>query len=195
MLIAGCGVTSVMSGMSLLSMSDRQRAALQRMAKSPSQSHRAVIQARALLLAADGMGNPEIAARVGASAPSVRRWRHRFACWGVAGVGKIASGRGRKPRLPDGTVPEVVRRTQQEAPPNGDTHWTSRSLAREMGIGKDAVAKIWRDHELKPWQVRTFKVSNDPAFEDKLTGRGGPLHGPAGPCCGVQLRRKASVRV
>jgi transposase len=155
--------------MSLLSMSDEQRAALGRMAKSPSQSHRAVIQARALLLAAGVMGNPEIAARVGASAPSVRRWRHRFACRGVAGAGKIASGRGRKPCLPEGTVPEVARRTQQEAPPNGDTHWTSRSLAREMGISKDAVAKIWRDHELKLWQVKTFKVSHDPDFEDKLT--------------------------
>jgi transposase len=169
MLIAGCGVTSVMSRMSSLQVSDEQRVALERMARSPSQSHRAVVQARALLLAADGVSNPEIAERVDASAPSVRRWRHRFACRGVAGVGKIAPGRGRKPRLPEGTVPEVVRRTQQETPPNGDTHWTSRSLAREMGIGKDAVAKIWADHELKPWQVKTFKVSHDPAFEDKLT--------------------------
>ncbi len=80
----------------------------------------------------------------------------------------IATGRGRKPWLPPGTVAEVVRVTQHERPSGGSTHWTTRTLARQLGIGKDAVARIWADHNLKPWKVETFKISTDPRFEDKL---------------------------
>jgi len=55
-----------------------------------------------------------------------------------------------------------------EKPADTSTHWTTRTLAKRFGIGKDTVARIWRDHELKPWKIDTFKVSNDPRFEDKL---------------------------
>jgi len=85
---------------------------------------------------------------------------------GTAGVGAIAKGRGRKPALAEGTVVEVVRVTCQERPADGSTHWTTRSLARRFGIGKDAVARIWSDHNLKPWKVDTFKISTDPNFEE-----------------------------
>ena len=62
----------------------------------------------------------------------------------------------------------VVRATLHERPDDTSTHWTTRTLAKRMGIGKDTVAGIWRDHELKPWKVDTFKISNDPRFEEKL---------------------------
>jgi hypothetical protein len=70
--------------------------------------------------------------------------------------------------LPAGTVAEVVHVTRNELPDDGSTHWTKRRLAERLGIGKDSVARIWRDHELKPWKVDRFKVSNDPRFEEKL---------------------------
>jgi transposase len=114
---------------------------------------------------ADGVANEEIARRSDVDADTVRHWRRRFEERGVAGVGKINKGRGRKSWLPDGTVAEVVRVTNQLTPPDGSTHWSTRTLAEYLGIGKDSVARIWRDHELKPWQV---KVSNDPHFEEKL---------------------------
>ena len=98
----------------------------------------------------------------------MRSWRHRFASQGVAGVGRIAKGRGRKPWLPPGTVAEVLRATRQVAPPDGGTHWTTRTLANHLQIGKDTVAQIWRDHELRPWRIDYFKLSNDPRFEEKL---------------------------
>jgi hypothetical protein len=75
----------------------------------------------------------------------------------------IAAGRGRKPSIPAGTVEEVLRLTHKERPADGSTHWSTRSMAARVGIGKDTVAKIWADHELKPWKVDTFKISNDPA--------------------------------
>jgi len=99
---------------------------------------------------------------------SMRRWRCRFVELGVAGVGIVAKDRGRKSSLPPGTVQEVLRLTHRELPAGGTTQWSTRSLAARLGIGKDAVAKIWADHNLKPWQVSSFKVSNDPRFEEKL---------------------------
>jgi len=80
----------------------------------------------------------------------------------------IAKGRGRKPVLPEGTVAEIVRVTCQEKPADTSTHWSTRSLAKRFGVGKDTVAKVWADHNLKPWKVDTFKISNDPHFEEKL---------------------------
>jgi transposase len=138
------------------------------MATSTSLPHRKVVQARALLWAGEGTSNQEIARRSGVDSDAVRRWRTRFAEKGVEGVGVIAKGRGRKPSLPAGTVAEVLRLTQHEKPDDGSTHWTTRRLAAKVGIGKDAVARIWNDHNLKPWQVEAFKISNDPRFEEKL---------------------------
>jgi transposase len=127
-----------------------------------------VIQARGLLWACEGIANDEIGRRCGVDSETVRRWRSRFTAEGAAGVGKIAKGRGRKPSLPAGTVEEVLRLTHKELPADGSTHWSTRTMAARVGIGKDSVAKIWADHHLKPWKVDTFKVSNDPRFEEKL---------------------------
>lgn len=152
-----------------LVMTEEQRSQLDEMARSSSLPHRKVVQARALLLAGDGVANEEIARRCGTTPDSVRSWRRRFSEQGVGGVGTVAPGRGRKSWLPDGTVAEVVRVTQQELPEDGSTHWTTRSLADRFDIGKDTVARIWRNHKLQPWKVATFKVSNDPLFEEKMT--------------------------
>jgi transposase len=151
-----------------LEMTSEQRAGLEKMARSPSLPHRTVTQAKALLLAADGVGTNEVARRLGTTDDSVRAWRRRFESEGVAGVGRIAKGRGRRPWLPAGTVAEVLRMTREERPEDDSTHWSTRRLAGQLGIGKDSVARIWRDHELKPWKVDRFKISNDPDFEAKL---------------------------
>jgi transposase len=145
-----------------------QRGALMRMSRSTSLPHRVVVQAKGLLLAADGVANQEIARRCEVDSDTVRRWRTRFADQGVDGVGVIAKGRGRKPSIAAGTVEEVVRLTHKELPADGSTHWSTRSMAARAGIGKDAVARIWADHGLKPWKTDTFKLSNDPRFEEKL---------------------------
>ena len=151
-----------------LAMTDEQRAALEVIARSTTLGHRKVVQAKALLLAADGVGTNEVARRYHTSNESVRAWRRRFESEGVEGVGRIAPGRGRKSWLPEGTVAAVVHDTLHAAPDDGSTHWTTRLMSTRFGIGKDSVARIWKDHNLKPWKVDTFKVSNDPHFEEKL---------------------------
>lgn len=164
----------------VLEVTDEDRSELVRMSRSTSLPHRTVVQAGALLMAADGVANEEIARRSGVDSDAVRRWRRRFTETGPTGVGVIAKGRGRKPSLPEGTVAEVLRLTLHETAADGSTHWTTRSMAARVGIGKDSVARIWSDHNLKPWKVDTFKISNDPDFEAKLVDVVGLyLHPPA----------------
>lgn len=151
-----------------LSVTDDQRQELRRVAFSSVLPHRQVVQAQALLWAADGVANEEIARRCRVDSDTVRRWRNRFTDQGVDGVGAIAKGRGRKSWLPADTVQRVVEMTLTGQPPGGETHWTTRSLAAQVGVGKDTVAKVWSDHQLKPWKVDVFKLSNDPEFESKL---------------------------
>ncbi|HYI59197.1 MAG TPA: helix-turn-helix domain-containing protein, partial [Microlunatus sp.] len=131
-----------------LEVSPEQRDELLRMSRSTSRPHRVVVQAKALLLAADGLANAEIARRCEVDADAVRRWRSRFTAEGPTKVGVIAKGRGRKPSLPPGTVEEVLRLTHKERPADGSTHWSTRTMAARVGVGKDAVAKIWADHNL-----------------------------------------------
>lgn len=151
-----------------LSVSDEQRVTLERWARSTVEPHRRVVQARGLLLAADGVANEEIARRCDTTPDTVRRWRARFVEAGVEGVGVIAPGRGRKPEIPAETVEAVMHDTLHAVPDDGSTCWSTRSLGDRHGIGKDTVARIWRARNLRPWRVDTFKLSNDPNFEAKL---------------------------
>lgn len=151
-----------------LEVTDEQRAELERIARSSSMPHRSVLQAKALLLSADGVAIYEVARQLQVASNSVRSWRRRFEAEGLEGVGRIAKGRGRSSWLPAGTVAEVVRVTLEESPDDGSTQWSTRTLGVKMGVGKDTVARIWRDHNLKPWRTKGFKISNDPDFEAKL---------------------------
>ena len=88
---------------------------------------------------------------------------------------------------------EVVRVTLTETPPDTSTHWSTRSLAKHLGIGKDKVAEIWRDHQLKPWKVESFKISTDPDFEQKLVDVVGLYMDPPEQGGGVLVRREDPV--
>ncbi|MDY7104081.1 MAG: IS630 family transposase [Actinomycetota bacterium] len=151
-----------------LVVSDEQRRALDAMARSSSLPHRKVVQARALLLAADGVATNEVARRCSTTADSVRSWRRRFEAEGVDGVGRIAPGRGRKPGIPVGVVEAIVSDTLHTIPDDESTCWSTRTMGERHGVGKDTVARIWRARKLRPWRVDTFKLSNDPDFEAKL---------------------------
>jgi DNA-binding NarL/FixJ family response regulator len=151
---------------SALPVSAEQRDELTTMAGSAVLPHRVVVQAQALLMAADGVANEQIARSCAVDSDTVRRWRARFAQSGLDAVGAIAKGRGRRSSLPAGTVAEVLRLTQHERPPDGATRWSTRALASRLGIGKDAVARIWAEHDLTPWKVDTFSSDPSPAQTD-----------------------------
>ena len=83
------------------------------------------------------------------------------------GIEKDASRPGRTPAITAETVTRIVRKTTQEKPETA-THWSTRSMAKAVGVSKATVQRVWAAHGLKPHLTRTFKLSNDPHFEEKL---------------------------
>jgi transposase len=116
------------------------------------------------LLAADGAGNHEIAWRKAISRGWVISWRGRFAQGGVAAIDSGLPHSGRRRRI---AAAEIERLTTQTTP-KGATHWSTRTLAAEMGISDTTIHKVWKAHGLKPHLVDTSKVSGDPKFAEKL---------------------------
>ena len=151
-----------------LKVTRKQRRELERMARSSSLPHRMVVQASALLLAADGVANEQIARECATNSDTVRRWRAKFEAGGVEAVGTIGPGRGRKPEIDQGVVDAIVADTLRTVPDDGSTAWSTRTMGSRHGVGKDTVARIWKARNLRPWRVETFKLSTDPNFETKL---------------------------
>jgi transposase len=145
-----------------------QRRELAWMASSSVLPYRVVVQASALLLAADGVANEVIARECATTSNAVRRWRTKFEAGGVAAVGTIGPGRGRKPEINQSTIDSIVSDTLHTVPDDESTAWSTRTLGERHGVSKDSVARIWKGRNLKPWRVETFKLSNDPNFEKKL---------------------------
>jgi transposase len=141
------------------------RARLEAIVAAPSMKQKYVWRARIVLLSAAGVGTMAIVRQVGKSKRAV--WRERFVAEGVDGLLRDRPRPGRPPTIGPDQVRAVVERTQRTVPPDA-THWSTRSLARVVGLGKTSIQKIWHEHGLKPHLVKGFKVSRDPAFVDKV---------------------------
>jgi transposase len=125
-------------------------------------------RAKILLLAAQGTSNTEIAQQVGCSRPTVILWRHRYTQAGLDGLlDKPRPGRPQTVRADRRA--EILAVTLSPPPEHlGVTHWSTRLLAIELGCSHNTVARVWRDHDLKPWRTETFKFSTDPQLEAKI---------------------------
>jgi transposase len=163
-----------------LPMTAGQRATLEKLSRSQVAPHRQVLRARALLLAADGVANTRIAEAVGVTAVTVRAWRGRFEAEGIAKFGQVRKGRGPKASIPAEKIEAIVKATTTSRP-KGETHWSCRTLAKEFDVSSATVHRIWKARGLKPHLVDTFKLSNDPAFEEKLTDVVGLYLNPRAP--------------
>jgi len=128
---------------------------------------RLVERAQIVLLAAEGLRNDAIAERLSTSRYKVSRWRERYARHGFAGIEKDAPRPGRTPAITAETVERIVQMTTQERPSRA-THWSTRTLATVVGVSPSSVRRVWKAHGLKPHRVKSFKISNDPAFAEKL---------------------------
>ena len=150
-----------------LEMSAGQREVLESLALSQSGAHREVVRAKALLMAADGVANTAIARSLSVSPASVKSWRERFTEDGLAKLGQVRKGRGRKTSIPQSKIDEIIDLTQNYRP-QGETHWSCRTMAAAAGVSKSTVQLVWHARGLKPHRVHVFKLSNDPRFEEKL---------------------------
>jgi transposase len=126
-----------------------------------------VWRARIIVLTADGEGTTAITRAVGKGKTVVWRWQERFMHEGVEGLTRDKSRPSRIPPLPAETVDRVVALTNQ-APPHEATHWSAPAMAKMVGISPSSVRRIWIGQGLQPHRVRSFKISNDPRFADKL---------------------------
>ena len=140
---------------------------LKKLTRSRVGSVRLLERALIVLLAAEGKTNREIATSLGITEEKAARWRGRFIEQGRIGIEQDAPGRGRKPTYPPEIVAMVVRRTTRQKPAAA-THWSRRVMARATDLSASTIGRIWQQHGLKPHLSRTFKVSNDPHFAEKL---------------------------
>jgi transposase len=149
-----------------LALTDDERATLQRWARRAKSSQALALRCRIVLACAEGVSNAEVVKRLGVSRPTVTKWRSRF-------VARRLEGLADEPRpgaartITDEQVEQVLVATLETTPPDA-THWSTRSLARQLGMSQSAISRIWRAFGLKPHLVDTFKLSTDPQFIDKV---------------------------
>jgi transposase len=137
---------------------------------SRSGSIRAALAERAkiLLLAAQGVSNTEITQQVGCSRPTVILWRRRYSKAGLDGLGDQPRP-GRPQTVRRDRCAEILAATLTPPPEHlGVTNWSTRLLATELGVSHNTVARVWKEHDLKPWQTERFKFSTDPELEAKV---------------------------
>ena len=147
-------------------LSETERRTLESWAKRRKTAQGLALRARIVLACADGGPNIAVAARLGVSRATVRKWRTRFLARRLDGLGD--EPRPGVPRtITDAQVEEVVVRTLEQVP-EGATHWSKRELARRAGICPTSVHRIWRAFGLQPWRTEEFKISPDPLLIDKI---------------------------
>ena len=151
-----------------LPLTPEHRATLERWLRAGTTAQRVVLRSRIVLLAADGLPSKYIAQRLGTSQDTVRVWRRRFAAGGPDVLTHDAPGRGRKRQSTAAREQQVVDATLHTKPPRA-THWSLRTMAAAQGLSPASIHRIWHAHGLQPHRVRTFKLSTDPRFVEKLT--------------------------
>jgi len=144
-----------------------EKEALAQLARGRSLPARLVERARIVLRAAAGLQDQQIASELGITPAKAARWRNRYVDGGIQALGKDASRPGRPRTITDAQVAEVIQKTTQEKPANA-THWSTRTMAAASGLSEASVRRIWHGNGLKPHLVKTFKISHDVRFAEKL---------------------------
>jgi transposase len=150
-----------------ITLSPEERVTLEEWSQSRTLAVRMAQRSRMILMAADGVQSQDIARQMGISRPTVQLWRDRFLARRQEGLEKDAPRPGRIPRITERTVRKIVEATLQTKPTNA-THWSTRTMAKAQGVSEATVRRIWQQHQLKPHLTKSFKVSRDIHFVDKL---------------------------
>jgi transposase len=145
---------------------DKEREQLLAWSRGRSTPHRLVTRSKIVLMAADGWQNKKIAEGLHVRPKVVTCWRNRFVTHRLNGIRMDAPRPGRKPRISQ-EIDAIIDRTLRTKP-QGATHWSTRTLAREVGVSNATVARIWESHRIQPHRERSFKLSSDPRFNEKV---------------------------
>lgn len=133
--------------------------------KTPQQAAK---RCRIILLASEGCSDVQIASELEINRHTCQLWRKRYLEGGFSSLSMIDPGRGRKPTYGPERIKQIIDATLQTKPP-GQTHWSTRTMARAQGVSPDTVNRIWRMHNIKPHLTKTYKLSRDAKFVEKLT--------------------------
>src|SRR5713226_8917990 len=152
----------------VLDVSEDQRKQIEQWLGALGTPQQVALRSRIVLAAGHGKSEAAIAAEMNVNRKTVRLWRDRFAAQGLPGLWEIAPGRGRKATYKPDRIKAVIDATLQSKP-KGMTHWSCRLMAVNQGISKSTVSNLWRSHNIKPHRTKTFKLSRDPKFLEKLT--------------------------
>jgi transposase len=147
---------------------DSDRLELERWVSAHGTPQQVAQRCQIILSAAQGKQDKAIAAQLEINFKTVAFWRGRFRNEGVDSLWEVAAGRGRKPHYPAEKIKAIIDTTLQTRPV-GATHWSCRSLAEQQGVSKDTINRVWQSHQLKPHLHKTFKLSRDARFLEKLT--------------------------
>jgi transposase len=150
-----------------LVLSDDERRVLEGWARRQKTAQALALRSRIVLACADGAAVSAVAAELGVSRTTAGKWRSRFLAARLEGLGDEPRP-GRPRTISDERVERVIAATLEQEPPDGDTHWSTRSMARSAGMSQSAVSRIWRAFGLKPHVIQTWKLSTDPQFIDKV---------------------------
>jgi transposase len=150
-----------------IELSAEDRARLEGFVADRNTPQKLVWRSRIVLLTAAGVGTMSIVRALGKSKPTVWRWQRRFVVQGIAGLERDATRPGRKPPLAATVIAQVIDKTLHERP-LAATQWSTRTMARAVGLSQTSVRRIWNAHGLKPHLTRGFKLSNDKRFVEKL---------------------------
>jgi transposase len=150
-----------------LVLTDEERQVLQGWARRRKTAQALALRSRIVLACSDGAAVSAVATELGISRATAGKWRSRFLKSRLEGLSDEPRP-GRPRTVTDGHVEKVITATLEQQPPNGDTHWSTRSMARSAGMSQSAVSRIWRAFGLKPHIVQTWKLSADPQFIDKV---------------------------
>jgi transposase len=149
-------------------LSDTDRQKLEQWTAAHGTPQQVALRCRIVLSAAAGESDVTIAKQLSVNRNTVILWRKRFDNEGLDALWDIAPGRGRKPTYAIDKVAAIVDATLQSKP-EGMTHWSCRTMAQSQGVSKSTVNNIWRAHNLQPHRTKTFKLSRDPKFLEKMT--------------------------
>ena len=151
-----------------ITLTNEEHQTLERYARGRSIAARLVLRAKIILRAGAGMTNKQIAHELQTDRQTAARWRSRFLSLRLAGIEKDAPRGGRKPIHRNRVAQQIIERTTQTVPANA-THWSVRTLSEELGVSASMVHRVWKANGLKPHLTRTFKLSNDTQFIEKMT--------------------------
>src|SRR3954451_18630457 len=141
---------------------------LEQWIRAGSTPQQVVLRAKIILGAAQGQSDQHMARALKVQRRTAALWRRRFLEQGIGCVWEIAPGRGRKAFYGNAEVSRIIQATLQTKP-KGSTHWSTRTLARAQGVSKNTIHRLWQEHQLKPHLTKSFKLSRDPKFLEKLT--------------------------